>query len=44
MPNSNDWELLLDRFVAGFERLDAISVFAGSDPTSAQLAVGEPDE
>lgn len=37
------WELLLDQFVASFEKLDDMSVLEGLDPIAAQLAVGEPD-
>jgi hypothetical protein len=44
MPHNYDWALLLDRFVASFNRFDDLSVFEGWGQNSAQLAVGEPDE
>lgn len=40
---SNEQQLLVDRFVASFERLGELTVF-GTDPIAQQLVTGGPDE
>jgi hypothetical protein len=37
-------ELLVERFVASFEKLDEMLVFEETDPVALQLAIGEPDQ
>jgi hypothetical protein len=37
-------ELLVERFVASFEKLDEMLVFEEEDPITLQLAIGEPDQ